>query len=181
MDFSNIPDIPAPILDLGGGGEGVIGRLFGQRVTAVDLRQEELDEAPEGPKKVVADARDLPFPDASFDSVTAFYFLMYVKPEAYSQIFREAFRTLKMGGTLYIWDTMIPVNEKPIRRIFAVPVIVKIGRKKIQTAYGVGWKGRALSSEQLVEIANEVGFSVKLEKRSEEYFYLEMLKPGDKS
>lgn|GEM_PF-1587750 len=39
------------ILDLGGGGEGVIGQLRGRQVTAVDIRQEELDEAPAGPTK----------------------------------------------------------------------------------------------------------------------------------
>lgn len=39
------------ILDLGGGGEGVIGQLRGQQVVAVDLRQNELDEAPSGAVK----------------------------------------------------------------------------------------------------------------------------------
>ncbi len=176
VDFSEMPPISGEILDLGGGGEGVIGRLFGQRVTAVDQRQEELDEAPEGPKKVVADARDLPFPDSSFDSATAFYFLMYVKPEAYRQIFCEAFRILKAGGILYIWDTVIPVCEEPIRKIFAVPVTVKIGKKKIQTAYGVGWKDHSLSSDQLIGIARKTGFSLKLEEHREEAFYLELTK-----
>lgn len=34
------------ILDIGGGGEGVIGQLYGQQVVAIDKLQEELDEAP---------------------------------------------------------------------------------------------------------------------------------------
>ena len=29
------------ILDIGGGGEGIIGRVYGQSVTAIDCRQEE--------------------------------------------------------------------------------------------------------------------------------------------
>ena len=33
------------MLDIGGGGEGVIGRLYGRQVVAIDNRQEELDEA----------------------------------------------------------------------------------------------------------------------------------------
>lgn len=33
------------ILDIGGGGEGVIGRLYQEQVTAIDNRQEELNEA----------------------------------------------------------------------------------------------------------------------------------------
>ena len=35
-------------LDLGGGGEGVIGRIYREWVVAIDTRQDELDEAPDG-------------------------------------------------------------------------------------------------------------------------------------
>ena len=38
-------DLRGSILDIGGGGEGVIGRLYGRQVVAIDNRQEELDEA----------------------------------------------------------------------------------------------------------------------------------------
>ncbi|NIV37241.1 MAG: hypothetical protein GWN58_49800, partial [Anaerolineae bacterium] len=39
------------ILDIGGGGEGIIGLLKGRDVIAIDLRAEELEEAPPGPLK----------------------------------------------------------------------------------------------------------------------------------
>ena len=42
-------ELTGSVLDIGGGGEGIIGRLYGKNVTAIDIRQEELDEAPEGP------------------------------------------------------------------------------------------------------------------------------------
>ncbi|MDD8041718.1 MAG: hypothetical protein PHT42_08615, partial [Thermotogota bacterium] len=61
-------------------------------------------------------------------------------------------------------------------KIFAVPVTVKIGKKKIQTAYGVGWKDHNLSSDQLIGIARKTGFSLKLEEHREEAFYLELIK-----
>lgn len=67
------------ILDIGGGGEGVIGRLKGRDVVAIDIRKEELEEAVDGPLKIVMDARDLKFLDGSFNTVTAFFSLMYVK------------------------------------------------------------------------------------------------------
>ena len=35
------------ILDIGGGGEGVISRVYRQQVTAIDNLQEELNEAPD--------------------------------------------------------------------------------------------------------------------------------------
>ena len=41
-------DLEGKILDIGGGGEGVIGRLYQERVVAVDCCQKELDDAPDG-------------------------------------------------------------------------------------------------------------------------------------
>lgn len=67
------------ILDIGGGGEGIIGLLYGSKVVAIDQRKKELEEAPEGPLKIVMDARELNFLDNSFDAVTSFFTLMYVK------------------------------------------------------------------------------------------------------
>ena len=71
-------DLNGSILDVGGGGEGVIGRLYGQSVTAIDNCREELDEAPCGCRKLVMDASALSFADASFENVTFFYSLMYM-------------------------------------------------------------------------------------------------------
>jgi hypothetical protein len=61
------------ILDIGGGGEGVIGRLKGSQVIAIDLRKDELDGIIDGPHKIVMDARLLAFPDNSFATATAFF------------------------------------------------------------------------------------------------------------
>lgn len=80
------------ILDIGGGGEGVIGRLYTDQVTAIDNRQEELDEAPGGYRKLLMDAGALAFADASFDHVTAFYALMYVEKDQHEKVVREACR-----------------------------------------------------------------------------------------
>ena len=66
------------ILDIGGGGEGIIGRLYGRQVTAIDNRREELDEALEGFEKVLMDACEMSFASASFDHVTFFYTMMFI-------------------------------------------------------------------------------------------------------
>lgn len=55
-------ELTGSVLDIGGGGEGIIGRLYGKNVTAIDIRQEELDEAPEGPTKLCMDAAIWSFP-----------------------------------------------------------------------------------------------------------------------
>ena len=71
-------ELTGSILDIGGGGEGIIGRLYGSRVTAIDNRQEELDEAPDTCTKLCMDATTLAFADESFDAVTAFYSLLFM-------------------------------------------------------------------------------------------------------
>jgi exopolyphosphatase/guanosine-5'-triphosphate,3'-diphosphate pyrophosphatase len=67
------------VLDIGGGGEGVIGRLKGRDAVAVDIRKEELEEAVDGPLKIIMDARDLKFLDESFHTATAFFSMMYIR------------------------------------------------------------------------------------------------------
>ena len=51
MRISIDKEMTGEILDIGGGGEGIIGRVYGQQVTAIDNIQEELDEAPSSCKK----------------------------------------------------------------------------------------------------------------------------------
>lgn len=88
------------ILDLGGGGEGIIGRLKGPQVIAVDANRHELDEAPEGPRKIMMDARDLKFLDEAFEVVTSFFTLMYIDTADHQWVFEEAVRVLVPGGRL---------------------------------------------------------------------------------
>ena len=65
------------ILAIGGGGEGTIGRLKGSQVIAVDILKSELLEAPDGPLKIIMDARDLKFIDKTFTRIFIFKFLRY--------------------------------------------------------------------------------------------------------
>lgn len=62
------------ILDIGGGGEGVIGLCYGEKVVAIDLRKDELEQAPDGPLKIVMDAKELSFLEDSFDAVASFLY-----------------------------------------------------------------------------------------------------------
>ena len=50
-----VDDFEAPgyILDIGGGGEGIIGRLKGEQVIAIDPNRRELEGAAGGPLKIV--------------------------------------------------------------------------------------------------------------------------------
>jgi ubiquinone/menaquinone biosynthesis C-methylase UbiE len=164
------------ILDLGGGGEGVIGRLRGRQVVAVDNRRDELLETPAGPTKVVADARSLPFPDRSFEAATAFFFLMYLPATDRSAVVREAYRVLVPGGSLRVWDVAIPTPGERAARTFVVPIRVQLPGKTIRTAYGVPWRGRQMSDRSVAELASDAGFAVSARTARGRTFHLVLTK-----
>ncbi|MGN0517190.1 MAG: class I SAM-dependent methyltransferase [Acutalibacteraceae bacterium] len=127
-------NITGSILDIGGGGECVIGRIYGDSVIAIDNSQEELDEAPDCCKKMLMDASELSFPDNSFDNVTFFYSLMYMSYDTQKDAIREALRVLKSGGMLYIWDTNI---HSAYPEPFIVDLDIVSERVRIHTSYGI--------------------------------------------
>jgi len=178
ISFASFKDPKFPILDLGGGGAGVIGQLYKENVTAIDLRQDELDEAPNGPIKVCADARNLSFEDNSFPSLTAFYFFMYLKPCDYKTVIKEALRVIKEGGLFYIWDTCISKRENGKETLFAIPIVAKLPEKTIQTAYGVIWQNHYLNAELLTNLLEEVGFEIIHKDINGLAIYIECKKKG---
>jgi ubiquinone/menaquinone biosynthesis C-methylase UbiE len=78
------------VLDIGGGGEGVIGRIKGDQVIAIDPNRRELEEAAEGPLKIIMDATNLQFLDESFNTVTSFYTLICIEEKDALRLTREA-------------------------------------------------------------------------------------------
>ncbi len=167
------------ILDLGGGGEGVIGRLRGRQVVAVDIRKGELEDAAPGPIKVVADARSLPFPDRSFEAVTAFFFLMYVTAADRPQVLAEAHRVLVPGGSLHVWDVAIATPGARAAKTFAVPICARLPNRTVRTAYGVPWVGREMSSDGIVQLARDAGFAIAAATRSGQTFHLILTRPAE--
>lgn len=145
------------ILDIGGGGEGVIGQLYGAQVTAIDNRQEELDEAPDCCQKLLMDAASMTFADASFSHVTCFYSLMYMtKAEQEKAIFQAA-RVLKPGGTLQIWDCCIRcAYPEP----FVTRLEVQLPGKQLEVAYGIG-KLDAQDEEMICAMCRVAGLQVR--------------------
>ena len=51
----------------------------GKQVVAIDPSRRELEEAADGPLKIVMDARDMLFLDDTVDVVTPFFTLMYIQ------------------------------------------------------------------------------------------------------
>jgi len=128
------------ILDIGGGGEGIIGLLKGAQVVAVDLRKSELEEAPDGPLKIVADARDLPFLDETFNVATTFFSMMYIRRRAeLRRVFAEAYRVLRPAGRFFLWDAVVERPAQTDKDAYIAFVRILVGDREIHTGYGQPW------------------------------------------
>ncbi len=148
------------VLDIGGGGEGIIGCMKPSQVVAIDLFKEELLQAPPGPLKIVMDATDLKFLDGSFKTVTAFYSLMYMKPDIQRKVFSEVFRVLERGGRWLIWDAEIPTAMEIGTRGPVFRFTFKLPKQTVQTGYGTFWPDKPMDVAYYETLAKEAGFQV---------------------
>lgn len=165
-------ELDGRILDIGGGGDGVIGRLYTNQVVAIDIRQDELDEAPIGFEKIVMDATHLKFNDNSFDHVTSFYTLMFMSTEEQKRAISEATRVLVKGGDLHIWDCdILSAYPEP----FFVDVAVQLPNEHISTTYGVG-KMDAQDETSITELCLNAGLVLVSQNRGKYGFYLRFKK-----
>lgn len=117
-------DHKGSILDVGCGGGFLSNELArqGYKVTGVDLSEESLSVArshdkTHSVKYEVADAYKLPYPDQSFDALTAMDFLEHVeKPQ---EIIAEFSRVLKPGG-LFFFHTF---NRNPLSHFVVIKLL----------------------------------------------------------
>jgi len=172
-DFEDISFADGFILDIGGGGEGVIGQLKGKDVVAIDFRKDELLEAADGPLKIIMDARDLKFLDESFSTATAFFALMYLKEkEDHIKVFQEAARVLEPGGILHMWEIDLAELPETDKEFYIVHLRYKIGQEFKETGYGMRWPKEPRGVDYYLKLAAAVGL-VEVNSRSVgDTFYL---------
>ena len=167
------------ILDIGGGGEGVIGQLKGQQVIAIDISKRELEEAPPGPLKIVMDARDLMFLDDTFNTATVFFTFMYIDSNDHQQVFEELQRVLKPGGRLLIWDVIFPDLTDKKKNMALFPFKFNLPDKEIRTGYGVRRPEREQGLAHFLELAKNTGFQIVSQKEKDRWFFLEAMKSSE--
>lgn len=166
-------ELSGPILDLGGGGEGVIGRIYGEQVIAIDNRQEELDEAPVGPTKLLMDAASLTFDSSTFEHVTAFFSFMYMSHATQAKAIAEAARVLRSGGSLHIWDANIT-------SAFPDPFLIKLDIDAagfpVHTTYGVIDSDAKHDSSHFVKLTQAAELRLAEHQAWDSIFYLRFIK-----
>lgn len=151
------------ILDIGGGGEGVIGGLYGKRVIAIDKRQDELDAAAEGPVKIVMDASNLTFKDKYFDAATSFFTMMFIDKDDHKKVFDEVYRVLKSGSNFILWDAVIPKENESKKDIFIIELEINTPNRLIETSYGVLKKNNEQDLKYFKKLGKKAGFKIESE------------------
>lgn len=169
-------DCSGIILDIGGGGKGIVGRLKGSQVVAIDLSKEELEGAPFGPLKVIMDARDMRFLDATFSAATSFFSLMYIQSFDHSRVLSEVFRVLIPGSRFFIWDAIIPHRLDEGRDVAVFPITIDVNRDSVDSEYAVLWPKLILDLPYYENLAQNVGFEAVTQREGERFFFLELLK-----
>ncbi len=175
IDLTDV-ELNGRILDIGGGGEGIIGQLKGEHVVAIDRRESELKEATPGDYlKIIMDAKDLQFLDETFDTATAFFTLMYIPTSNHQKVIQEIYRVLKKGGEFVIWDFKIPKRESSDKEFYGLYLEFKIAEKEISTGYATKWD-KEQDLEYYLKLGTSIGFKSVEKKIMNELFYLRFQK-----
>ncbi len=173
-------DFPAEglILDIGGGGSGIIGRLKGEQVVSIDNRIGEFKDANNTAFKLHMDGEQLSFADGQFHKATAFFSLMYMPNEVKEKVLREVYRVLRDEGILYIWDTKIDAAALAGKKeafIIHLSVLYPNG-DEVCTGYGVSLKNKQQDAGSVAEMASRCGFELVKKVVNEYVFFLKLQK-----
>jgi len=159
-------------LDIGGGGEGIIGKLYGSNVVAIDKRADELYETSNNSLKIVMDAAQMGFLDNSFDVVSIFFTLLYMPADVKKAVLQESHRVLKDGGVLEIWDVFVPKYEQGEKDIFVADMEIVLPEETIKTQYGSAMSNAAQTDTQIKNWCVDIGLQTVDSFSKDVFFHL---------
>ncbi len=149
------------VLDIGGGGEGIISKIYKEKVVAIDNRLVELSEIIETSSlKIVMDATKLDFINNQFERATAFFTFMYMSDLEIKSAIGEIYRVLKDNGVFEIWDVEMPSISAIEEDIFIVQLDIKYEDKSVTTGYGVQLKEEK-NSKYISDLLIKGGFIIE--------------------
>ena len=165
-----------PILDIGGGGEGLVSRIGGVKVCAVDIRLSEIREAQiHGPPAnwFVGDGQALSFQDGAFDMVTLWFSLGYMSDWSIkTNVLQEAHRVLGEKGKLSILDSKVPKSCE--RLTFWGHFTLPDGTVS-QTGYGVRG-GQDQTLDRMTKLLGSTGFKIQSQEDNDAWFKIKAIK-----
>ncbi len=167
------------VLDIGGGGEGIIGLLKPTQVVAIDISERELAEAPPGPLKIVMDATDLKFLDNTFSTATSFFTLMYMNPDTQRRAIEEVHRVLAPGGRFLVWEVTLPARTDTVQDVAVFPLRIRMPGREVTTGYGTFFPDVVHDATWFAVMLRDAGFEIVTERAAGGTFYLEARKRPD--
>ncbi|MFX0054421.1 MAG: class I SAM-dependent methyltransferase [Candidatus Hermodarchaeota archaeon] len=147
------------IIDIGGGGEGLVSRIETSRVCAVDFNLNKIREAMiygQMSQWILSDARMLPVKDEGFNVATLWFSLGYIQDwDSKRQVLAEAARAMKQSGHISIIGARITCSDSRfvIRTLFHFP-----DGSISKMSYGMAGMQRQ-DAESVVNLIQETGFS----------------------
>ena len=166
-------DADGYILDIGGGGEGLVSRIEGGRVCSVDISMTKLRDAQlygSDAQWIVSDGRNLCLRENTFSVATVWFSLGYLGDwQSKRSVFTELTRVLKSEGKVSILASRIDCKEE--KHLFNARFILPDGNIS-QVGYKVkGNQSQTLESTR--ELMEKAGFKVTRTNDHEYWFWLE--------
>jgi ubiquinone/menaquinone biosynthesis C-methylase UbiE len=169
IDLSNMMPLVGRVLDVGGGGEGIVSRCICDSIVCIDKSANELSKTLDLGTKIIMDACDLKFIDNYFDHVTCFFTLMYMNLQQIEKFFREAHRVLKENALLYIWDAIIPPMKCVDVFVIQLEVILP-GKDTVSVGYGASYKEQSMGT--FINLCESSGFEMVKSSVNDNWFLL---------
>ncbi len=164
------------VLDVGGGGEGIVSRIEGSRVCAVDINMNEIREAQiyePSPQWLACNGESLPFRSAVFETATMWFSLDYMADWKMKRaVMQEVFRVLRRKGSFSIMSSKIVCHES--RFVLKLRYTLPDG-SVYQTGYGVkGNQGQTV--DKISNIVERTGFQITNKDDNGHWFHIEGIK-----
>ena len=164
------------IIDIGGGGEGLVSQIETSRVCAVDINLNKIREAlihGHVSQWILSDGRRLSIKDESFSVATIWFSLGYVRDWASkAQVLSEAARVLEHSGHISILGAKISCSEPKfvLRAHFHFP-----DGSVSQMSYGMSG-GQKQDSQTVFKLLQELDYSDISCRDNEHWFRIEAKK-----